>query len=331
MTEPCVSSCHATAARAEDELGGVLGPGEVDERGGDVAAGRPRGTRRRAPRAAVRCSATQLRRPAPPGPSSAADVDAEQLAVGPLGDAGRPADQVLAARRAGERDDDPLARLPRLGDAVPLAVLLERVVDLVGDPQQRQLAQGGEVAGPEVVAERGVDLLGGVDVAVRHAAAQRLGRHVDELDLVGRPHDVVGDRLALADAGDALDDVVDRLEVLDVDRRDHVDAGVEQLLDVLPALLVAAAGHVGVRQLVDERDLGPAGEHGVDVHLLERRCPGSSSVRRGTTSRSPICSAVRARPWVSTNPTTTSVPRPLARRPSLSMANVLPTPGAAPR
>ena len=95
------------------------------------------------------------------------------------------------------------------------------------------------------------------------------GRHVDELDLIGAPHDVVGDRLALLHAGDALDDVVHRLEVLDVQRGDDVDAGVEQLLDVLPALLVAGAGHVGVRELVDEHDLGPAREHRVDVHLLE--------------------------------------------------------------
>ena len=79
-----------------------------------------------------------------------------------------------------------------------LAVVEQRVVDPVGDPEQRELAQRGEVAGAEVVAERGVDPLGGVDVAVRHPAAERLGRHVDELDLVGAPHDRVGDRLAAA-------------------------------------------------------------------------------------------------------------------------------------
>ena len=45
----------------------------------------------------------------------------------------------------------------------------------------------------------------------------------------------------------------------------------EELLDVLPALLVARAGHVGVRELVDQRHLRRAREHRVDVHLLERR------------------------------------------------------------
>src|SRR5437588_11504315 len=54
-------------------------------------------------------------------------------------------------------------------------------------------------------------------------------------------------------------------------------------------------------------------------------------ILRGTTSSSRICSAVRARPWVSTKPTTTSVPRAWRRHASLSIANVFPTPGAAPR
>ena len=72
------------------------------------------------------------------------------------------------------------------------AVALQRLVDLVGGPEQGELAQRGEVADPEVVAQRGVDLLGGVDVAVRHPAPQRLGRHVDELDLVGRADHRVG-------------------------------------------------------------------------------------------------------------------------------------------
>ena len=102
-----------------------------------------------------------------------------------------------------------------------------------------------------------------------HASAQRFRRHVDELDLVGAPHDAVGDRLPLLHAGDALDHVVDRFEVLDVERRDDIDARVEELLDVLPTLLVAGARNVGVRELVDEHHVGTPGQHRLDVHLLE--------------------------------------------------------------
>ena len=41
------------------------------------------------------------------------------------------------------------------------------------------------------------------------------------------------------------------------------------------------AGDVGVGELVDQRHLGAAGQHGVDVHLGERRRRGRSSSRRG--------------------------------------------------
>ena len=115
-----------------------------------------------------------------------------------------------------------------------------------------------------------------------------------------RPHHGVGHGLALLDAGDLLDHVVERLEVLDVDRGDDVDAGGEQLLDVRPALGVAGAGDVGVGQLVDQRDLGRPGQHGVEVHLLEAPCRGRSIRRRGTTSRSRSWASVLGRPWVST-------------------------------
>ena len=74
-------------------------------------------------------------------------VDPDQLGLGPHGHPGRPADQHGAAGGAGERHDDPLLGLPRPGDVVALAVVVELLVDPVGHPQQRQLAQGGEVAG----------------------------------------------------------------------------------------------------------------------------------------------------------------------------------------
>ena len=151
MTEPRMSSCHRDCAGWRRARAGWRS-----------RPGRSRRARRRR-----RCPATSWysppsssssRRCSPTWPSASrrqavvgADVHAEQLAVGPLGDAGGPPDEVVAAGRAGEGHDHPLAGLPRLGDAVALAVLLEGVVDPVGHPQQRQLAEGAEVAGPEVV------------------------------------------------------------------------------------------------------------------------------------------------------------------------------------
>ena len=64
-----------------------------------------------------------------------------------------------------------------------------------------------------------------------------------------------------------------------------------------------------------EHDIGVAAQDGVDVHFVAASCRGTRRSFIGTTSRSAICSAVSARPWVSTTPMTTSVPRAPRRRP----------------
>ena len=210
-----------------------------------------------------------------PGESvGARHVHGEQFAAGPAGrDPGPAAQQRLPLGTPGQCDHDPLPGGPGALDAVVGPVAPHPLVDPVGQPEQRELAQGGEVADPEVVGEGGVDLLGAVHVAVGHPSPQRLGRHVDQLDLLGPADDLVGHRLALDDPRDRLDGIVERLQVLDVDGRDDVDPCVEQLVDVLPPLLVAAPRGVGVGELVHERHRGPAGQHGIEVHLVDRRPP----------------------------------------------------------
>ena len=201
---------------------------------------------------------------------AAGDVDGQQVAAGgAVGDPGGAADDRLALGAAGEGDHHPFAGFPDAVDAVVGPVVAQSLVHPAGHPEQGEFAQGGQVADPEVVGERGVHLLGLVDVAVGHPPAQRLRGHVDEFDLVGPADHLVRDGLALRDAGDLPDDVVQRFQVLDVDGGDDVDPGGEQFLDVLPALGVPAAGDVGVRQLVDQDDGRAAGEHRVEVHLLE--------------------------------------------------------------
>ena len=140
-------------------------------------------------------------------------------------------------------------------------------VDALGRMPERQLAERDEVAFPEEVAGRLRRLLRDVDLAFLEPLAKVLDRKVDQLDLVGLLEDRVRHRLAHDDPGDLRDDVVERFEVLDVDRRVDVDPRVQQLHDVLPALGVTTAGSVGVRQLVDEDDGRATGEGGVEVQL----------------------------------------------------------------
>ena len=93
------------------------------------------------------------------------------------------------------------------------------------------------------------------------------------MDLVRALEDRVGDRLAHLDVGDLRDDVVQALDVLDVERRVHVDPGIEELEHVVEALAVARPGDVRVRQLVEDEEPRPARERRVEVELLEDLAP----------------------------------------------------------
>ena len=118
--------------------------------------------------------------------------------------------------------------------------------------------------------DRARRLLGHVDLALLQTLQQLRRRQVHHLDLAGLVQHAVGHRLADRDAGDLRHHVVQTLEVLDVHRGVDVDAGGQQLLDVVVALGMARAGRVGVRQLVHQRELGSPRQHGIHVHLGQR-------------------------------------------------------------
>ena len=56
--------------------------------------------------------------------------------------------------------------------------------------------------------------------------------------------------------------------MLDVERGPDVDAGRQQLVDILPALGMAAAGNVGVGVFIDQQQFRPARQRGVEIELL---------------------------------------------------------------
>ncbi len=70
--------------------------------------------------------------------------------------------------------------------------------------------------------------------------------------------------------GDLGHHIVEAFDVLDVDGGIDVDAVGQQLLDVEITLGMAAAGDVGVGELVDQRDLRVARDQRVEIHFLER-------------------------------------------------------------
>ena len=316
------------AAGTEDELRGVLGARKLDQGLADVVTDDlvVRASQLGQQRSVL---VQELFRRAGE-PVVGAHMHAEELGVRAHRHPRRTPDERFPAGCTGDRDDGALAGLPRTPDPVVVHVVLQRLVDLVGHPEQGELPEGGEVAGSEVVGERGVDPLGRVDVAVGHAATERLRRHVDQLDLLRGSDDGVRNGLVLLDAGDPLYDIVDRLEVLHVQCRDNGDTGLEQLVDVLPPLLVPRAGDVRVGDLVDQHELRFPGEDGIDVHLLEFLVPVLDLLPGYDLEVADLRFRIGAS--VGLDVAHDDIfPRCLPRQPSLSMAKVLPTPGAAPR
>ena len=180
------------------------------------------------------------------------------------------ADHVVAAAARPDAAQERRLRLPHALDRLVGAIGLHVVLDAVGRAAQRELAQRHQVALAEEVARGALDLLGQVDLAGLQPREQVVGGDVDEHHLVGLVEEEIGHRLENGDAGDAPDDVVQALEVLDVERREDVDAGREQLVDILPALRMARALDVRVGELVDEDQRGPARERAVEVELAQR-------------------------------------------------------------
>ena len=189
--------------------------------------------------------------------------------VQPVGEALGVAHEARGARVLADADEDALARRPGAGNGVGLHVGEQLLVDALGGAAQRQLAQRGEIAGREIMLQRALGLLRHIDLAVLQPLDQVVGREVDQLDGVGAVEHGIRHRLAHAHMGDLGDDVVEALDVLDVDGGVDVDAARQQLLDVEIALGMAAAGRIGVGELVDEGELRAARDQRVDIHLFE--------------------------------------------------------------
>ena len=151
-----------------------------------------------------------------------------------------------------------------------VAIDLNVFLDAIGGAAQRELAQRHEIALAEEISRRALDLLGHVDLARLEALQQLVGGHVDQHDVVGLVEKRIGNGFPHPDAGDAADDVVQALQMLDVERREDIDTACEQFVDVLPALRMPRARRVGVRQLVDQDQCGMARERGIEIEFLDR-------------------------------------------------------------
>ena len=182
----------------------------------------------------------------------------------------RAPDDALRNLVRADAGEQALGRRPGSFDRLLAQIVDHLVVDPLGGAAQRQLAQRRQIAGGEETLGRPSGRLRHIDLALVQALDELVGGQIDQNDVGGLLQHPVGNGLAHNDAGNARDNVGEALEMLDVERGPDIDAGVEQLLDVLPALGMPAVGSVGVSELVDDDQLGLARQRRVEIEFLDR-------------------------------------------------------------
>ena len=165
--------------------------------------------------------------------------------------------------------DHQLAPQRQCGLAGGLPLQLQIPLHVAGGGLHCQLPQGGQVVEGEEGLQGGLGLVGHIDLALLEAAEQLLGGEVYQHQAVGLQQHLIRQGLLDPDPGQLPHQIVEALQVLHVEGGVDVDAGTEQLLHILPALLVAAAGGVAVGQLVHHGDGGFSCQQTVQIHLLQ--------------------------------------------------------------
>ena len=92
----------------------------------------------------------------------------------------------------------------------------------------------------------------------RHLAEAReicLCRRIDHLDIVGVFQKIERDGLDRTFAGDRGNFILKFANVVHVDRRHYRNSGVEEFLDFLPPLGMAAPGRIRIRESVNDHHL----------------------------------------------------------------------------
>ena len=204
------------------------------------------------------------------GLTKTVDADGDQFCVKIARDAPCRSNQSRSHLVGRKADHEPLRSLGRHAVGLKRLQTPHVLIDPLCGVAQRELPKPKEISLFEESVKGLLDFLRPIDLSFSKSPVKLLGRKVDQFDIVGAIKECVGNSLLDKDAGDLGHDVAEALHMLNIERRPNVDPGFQQFGDVLPALRVAAAGRVGVRELVHQDDFGTAQKGGVQVKLAQR-------------------------------------------------------------
>ncbi len=160
------------------------------------------------------------------------------------------------------------------------AISLNVALDPVGSAPQSQLPQCHQVALAEKMIHRTLCLVRDVHLPGLEPRQQFVRGDVDQHDFVGGVEYLIGYRLPDAHVGDAANHVVEALQVLNVQGAEDIDAGRQQFIHILPALGMAHARNIGMRQLVDQNQIRMAQQCSVQIEFTQRLAAINDCPRR---------------------------------------------------
>src|SRR6516162_1985325 len=228
-------------AVTDENLGDAVGAGEVDDGLDDRFAIKNLDVQAFAPglrQTLFEGSAILQREP------GLAHIDGKNIAMEARGAAASAGEHLVEISARRETDEKALVHAPGFFEAVRAEIALQAGVNDVGGKNQGHFAQDGA------------------------AFTGAFGWRIHDDDFVGGVEEFAGNDLRDALAGELFDRVALVFDVLKIDGADDGDAGLEELFNVLPAVSVAAAGRIVVREAVHEADLRAPRKNSGDVHGL---------------------------------------------------------------
>ncbi len=135
------------------------------------------------------------------------------------------ADKFFIAAAVPHAQQDGVPRMPDALLSLQISPGSHLVVHPVGGAAQSQFAQGNQVAFTEEMFDGAFGLTGDIDFAFMQALAQIIGGKINQYHFVRGIKEGVGHRLTDLNAGHAAHHVVQAFEMLNVNRREHIDAG----------------------------------------------------------------------------------------------------------
>ena len=109
------------------------------------------------------------------------------------------------------------------------------------------------------------DFFDAVDFPLSEPCPQSVNRNINIDHFIGAAQKPVGNRFTHFDSGGSFDYVIERFEMLDIDRRHHTDSGFENFQNIFVAFFIFRAFNIGMREFINQNNFRSAFDDFFDV------------------------------------------------------------------